>query len=166
MSMFRDFLRGMAYGLGNASAVREAVPQPRQGLLDQLCQQVGWVVDERDGKGGICLLFNGRNGSVQKLRIKDSGDEFVCFACYSDAWIPAPQVDRSIMVYLLSQNLRDAPFGGWGMCEDHQGDVNFHVYYPAPRHALDAPTFKFICEALVIEAAEFDDKLREAGRLR
>src|SRR5205085_2689978 len=44
--------------------------------------------------------------------------------------------------------------GMWGTYVDEKSDVTFHVMYQALGEALDAPTFKFICQSLSSEAAD------------
>ena len=54
----------------------------------------------------------------------------------------------------------------WGIDVDEDDTIWFYVLYQALGAGLDPEALKYICESLVAEAAEFDDRMRKSGLLR
>jgi hypothetical protein len=152
MNFIRDLFGGVVDGLVNGAANhRRAAPTngsaSDHGRIERLCRELGWPVDEREGNV-IRLHFNASDGETRKVRI--SGGE---------------SVPADLLAYLLRRNLDDGGLGMWGIMVNDDDDVTFLNYYMALGDGLDAEALKYICESLTSEAADFDDKLRQAGLL-
>jgi hypothetical protein len=161
MSFMRDFFGGFVDGIVSGAA--NHVINGRSGdygRIEQLCAELGWSVDERDGNA-IKLHF--RSG---KVRISNGNKTLVGFSTHSNAVLPVDRVPADLLAYLLHRNLDDCGMGMWGISvDDDDDDVTFHLYYVALGNGLDAEIFKYICESLIKEVADFDAKLRKGGLL-
>lgn len=164
MSLWRSIFEGFAEGAVTAAAYHAQTRQTSErNRIERLCSELGWSVDERNGKN-ILLHFNDPVVGVRKVRIVDGDDDVVLFTSMSRASIPANQLPPDALAYLLCRNIASSCIGMWGMLiEDHI--VSFHVMYSALGDGLDAPTLKYICQSLASEAADLDDKLRAEGLL-
>jgi hypothetical protein len=169
MNFIRDFFGGVVDGLVNGAANhRRAAPTngsaSDHGRIERLCRELGWPVDEREGNV-IRLHFNASDGEVRKVRITGGDQSLVGFFVPSDAVLPVESVPADLLAYLLRRNLDDGGMGMWGIMVGDDEDVTFLNYYMALGDGLDAEALKYICESLTSEAADFDDKLRQAGLL-
>jgi Putative bacterial sensory transduction regulator len=168
MNFIRDFFGGVVDGLVNGAANMRAAPSNGSASdhrrIERLCRELGWPVDEREGNV-IRLHFNSSDGEVRKVRITGGDKSLVSFFVASDAVLPADRVPADLLGYLLRRNVGDSGIGMWGIMVDDDDDVTFLNYYMALGDGLDAEALKYICESLTSEAADFDDKLRQAGLL-
>lgn len=55
--------------------------------------------------------------------------------------------------------------GAWSIKEASDGNTGFYVTYNALVDGVTTGMFKYICEALIGEIGEFDEKLHDAGVL-
>jgi len=81
------------------------------------------------------------------------------------AIIPAPQVPDNIFAALLVWNSK-LPFGKWQVegSDDHD-KLFFALDYCALSEGVNKGTFKVICEQMLKEVAEFDQRMKKAGVL-
>jgi hypothetical protein len=167
MNFIRDFFGGVVDGLVNGAANHARSGNGRSsdhGRIERLCRELGWPVDEREGNV-IRLHFKASDGEMRKVRITNGDKSLVGFFVPSDAVLPVESVPADLLAYLLRRNLDDGGMGMWGIMVNEDDDVTFLNYYMALGDGLDAEALKYICESLTSEAADFDDKLRQAGLL-
>jgi hypothetical protein len=171
MSVWHDLVQGFTNGfLAAAARQGQAVPYrngagPARGRIDQLCRELGWSVDEREGSV-VHLHFNDPAHGIRKVRIADGDDCVVTFSAHSFAVIPPRKVTGEMLAYLLRRNISGSGLGMWGMYVDERHNVWFNLLYQALGDGLDAEAFKYICQSLATEAADFDGKMREEGLLK
>lgn len=169
MSMWDAFFEGVADACFSIAARNMRALQngndSAHGRIDRLCGDLGWPVDERDGNT-IRLHFTGRNGGIRKVSVMDGDEPIVTLMSSSEAVISASRVPPDVMAYLLRRNLNGSGIGNWAMQLDDEDDVMFALIYQPLGEGLCPESFKFICESLVKEVADFDHKLREARLLR
>jgi hypothetical protein len=170
MSMWREIFEGFTDGFLTAAAHQlRSLPHTNgnahaHGRIDRLCRELGWTVDERDGRT-VRLHFSGRNGGTRKVSVVDGDETIVTFVSHSDAVIPAARVAPDVMAYLLRRNLNESGIGNWAMHVDDEDKVMFALIYQPLGGGIDAQAFKYICESLVNEVADFDGKMRSARLL-
>lgn len=171
MSVWREIVEGFAEGFLTAAAYQSQVVPYHGGAgecgrIDRLCRELGWSVDERSvTENAVYLHFNTRYG-LRRLRIADGEDSIVTFSAHSSAVIAARNVPADVLVYLLHRNVHGSGLGMWAMTVDDRNNVLFHLMYQPFGDGLDSEGFKYICESLINEAVDFDDKLRAAGLRR
>jgi hypothetical protein len=170
MSLLQDLFGDIAEGLvtaftgGQSNGASFGRGSPARGRIENLCTQLAWTVDERDGKG-IKLHFNDPLVKTRKVMIYDGDDPLVVFEVYSYAYLPAREVPQEIMGHLLLRN-NDMGVGAWGALVDDKGDAFFSVKYYALGDGITAQALKYITAALIKETFEFDKKMHAAGLLR
>jgi hypothetical protein len=165
MSMMRDFFGGFVEGIVSGAAKHARNGRSSDdGRIERLLHELGWSLDERDGNA-IKLHFNSSDGDVRKVRISNGDKTIVGFSAHSDAILTADRVPADLLAYLLRRNLDDSGIGTWGISVDDEEEATFHLCYMALGDGLDAQALKFICESLSNEAADFDNKLHQAGLL-
>ncbi len=130
------------------------------GRIDRLCAELGWAVDERAGNA-IRLHFRNSSGGVRVVSVCNGDDDLALFITSSNAIVQT--VPAQVAEHLVTRHL-DIPFGAWSVTQV-SGGVGFALIYKALGDALTAAAFKAICESMVTEAVEFDDRMRAARLL-
>lgn len=163
MSFWTNLIPGLA-GSDGSSTTYQAGDSDR-GRIDRLCRELGWDVDEREGRK-IRLHFKVPGLGVRKVNIVGGDECVVTFHTYCLAAVPADDISPDLLAYLLCRNITDSGIGMWGIDVDDESDVTFHIMYQALGAGLDAAAFDYICKSLCKETADFEGKLRQAGLLR
>lgn len=130
--------------------------------VERLCSELGWSIDGRKGNT-IRLDFNDPVIGKRPVYITDDGDGLIQFKGYSFVIIHPSRIPNEVYAYLLLQN-RALPFGKW-LVEEGNGEVFFALEYYAFEEGVIPPTVKVLCEQIVREAAEFDERMKKAGML-
>jgi hypothetical protein len=170
MSVWRELVEGFTEGFFTAAAHQARALPYRNGAvqapgrIDRLCRELGWTVDEREGSV-IQLHFNDPAGGIRKVRIADGDHCVVTFSAHSLAFISPKKVTGELLAYLLHRNIKGSGLGMWGTYIFEQKTVSFHLVYQALGDGLDAEALKYICQSLVVEAVDFDGKMRQEGLL-
>jgi len=134
------------------------------GRIDRLCQALGWTIDERDGND-IYLCFSDQRGECRHgILIVDGDDELAMIVCQSHVCLPTSRLPPEICGYLLNRN-HTLVLGAWQVKENDQRNAIFTVGYECLAAGLTPPSFKWICEKIVNEVADFDKKMQGAGLL-
>jgi hypothetical protein len=169
MGLFKDMMEGFANGFVSATAnslragSQQGLSSNGPALIERLCQEVGWTVDERTSDG-VVLYFNDPVVRIRKVIVTE-GSKLMLLSTFSGASIPASRVPAEVMGYLLTRNTQMAA-GAWqASVMDNDRNVSFALAYYALVGGLDGATFKIFCEAMVKEAHEFDVKMKAAGLL-
>ena len=170
MNLFGKIVESFASGFMSAVESKQARVlgagngTQERGRIDRLCRELGWALDERDGDT-IRLHFNDPVAGVRKVFISSGDSSLVRFSVFSYAILPEAKVPQEVFGYLLLRN-REVPFGGWQMIPpDDDDEVLFNLKYVAIGGGLTAAAFNAVCDSMVTEAIEFDDKMRSAGFL-
>lgn len=144
-------------GGGTATATRGG------GLLDRLCRENGWGIDEREGDV-IALYFNGDRTTPRRTVLihHAAGENFMVFNCPSRAAF-SHTVPDGLMAAMLMRN-HSVGIGGW-TATVNGGTVTLKLEYTALANAVDAANFKLICSMLVKEVAEIEASLQGKGLL-
>ncbi len=158
--LIQGFTSGFVEGAANYMASSERAVE--RGRIERLCAELGWDVDECDGKS-IRLHFKDPLFGIRKVCINDGDGPVVILAAYSYAIVAASAVPKNLPPSLLMRNAELA-LGAWEAFVDDD-KVFFRVAYCALGNGLDARTFKFICEKLSAEAGAIDQKMQAAGLL-
>jgi hypothetical protein len=162
MGFISELFTSAANGAIN-SAVRGSQGGAR--LIEALCSQNGWSIDERIGKNGIILNFKDPLFGIRPLLVTTSDNsDLVVLSSHSRAQFRPDSVPPQLAYYLLLQN-KNASFHAWQVAENDNGTVGFSVLYSTMANALTAPIFKTICEKMCEEAINLDVKLRQAGMI-
>ena len=135
----------------------------RHGRIERLCGELGWSIDGRD-RDTITLDFNDPVTSRRSVYIASGDESLVLFTTFSMAIVSATDVPDGIPAYLLLQNSKQGA-GMWQMTHDDTS-VYFSLIYRALGDGLNAGALKFICQGMVREAAQFDERMLKAGYLR
>jgi hypothetical protein len=168
MGMFKDVMEGFTNGFLSAAvdSLRNGRSQGNgsngQALVERMCQELGWPIDERDGTT-ILLYFKDPILRVRKVAI-NTGESVIGFTVLSAATLNPRQVSAEIMAYLL---LCNSKLGGsaWQMFESGNGNAGFSVAAYMLMDGMNSAMFKFLCESMAKAAHEFDAKLNSAGLL-
>lgn len=166
MSLWREFFEGVAEGTVNALSRQSETRShhhEQQGQIEQLCDELGWSVDDRSGNS-LYLDFKSRYG-LRRVQVVDGDDSIITFCACSSATLRARDIPVEMLVYLLRRNMTGDCVGMWAIHIDNN-NVSFHVIYQPLRYGIDAEMLKHICQSLIRETVDFDDKLREEGLLR
>jgi hypothetical protein len=171
MGLLKDlaasFVDGFVTG-ARAEILRQQMPGigvPHfQARIENLCQAVGWNVNERNGQE-LVLYFQDEILGKRNLSIVtgDTG-QVALLSVRSAAALPARQLPPEVLAYCLKRN-GTLTTGAWELTEANHGNMTFCLSYCALVEGMDSSTFQFICNSLITEAAEFDKKMRAAGVL-
>src|ERR1700722_6000008 len=161
MGVFTDMVKGF---FGGAAPTNTNGRNGSTNVVERLCTELGWPVDERDGQI-ITLHFKDPIVGIRRVSITcgDTG-KIMMFNVFSLSSIPARQVSVGILAHLLMRN-SEMVTGAWKLSTTDSGTVLFGMSYCALVGGLEAGVFKYVCETLAKEAYAFDDKLRGAGLL-
>jgi len=164
MSLFKDFVEGVASGLASGVSERSHVSSSVN-VVETCCQQLGWSIDERGDDDEFWLHFKDPLLGIRKvlIRIRSNG-AIVSFTVFSAACMPPEEVPISVLGYLLERNGQSFP--AWETVDHDNGEISFAFYYYALAAGLDRTVFKLLCESMINEAYEFDLRLSKAGLLR
>jgi hypothetical protein len=149
---------------GSQAAKPEEPCQGETGRIDHLCRQLGWRVDEREGKS-IRLYFNDPLAKCRKVYIDMGKNQRVWFMVYSFARLPMQRIPVQVLGHLLRQN-SDLGLGAWQVQVDDHHETAFALQYAALGEGLTAAVFKHVCESMIREAITFDGKMLSAGLLK
>ena len=169
MSLFTDFVEGFTSGLASVlteQASRESAGTSHSGgVVEECCRQLGWSIDERLNANEVYLHFNDSLIRIRKVLVSlGNQGATVSFTVFSAVSLPARQVPAEALGYLLKRNGEMCL--AWQMRSRDDGNVSFALSYLAVALGLQHGTFKTICETMVREAHEFDERMNEAGLLR
>ena len=168
MGLFSDMAEGFANGFMSATvdSLRAGLPQGQSSkgpaLVERLCRELGWPVDERQGDA-ILLHFNDPVVGVRKVAIT-CGDKLMSFRVWSVASMSARQIPGEIMGHLLVRNWELA-LSAWHLFDAGNGNAAFALASNTLVAGMDAAMFKYACETMVKEANAFDVKMKAAGLL-
>jgi len=164
MGMFQDMLQHFTNGFVSAAVdtLRNGHASSGPNVIERLCQELGWPVDERDGNT-VLLHFNDPLVQIRKVAIS-TGEKLMGFTVLSAVNMNPRQVSTEIMGYLL---VRNSTLGGsaWQMFEAGNGNAGFSVTACMLIEGMNSAMFKFLCETMVKEAHEFDAKMKAGGLL-
>jgi hypothetical protein len=169
MGWLQDMAKAFADGFASATidSVRAGHPQSQSpldpALVERLCREVGWGVDERLGDT-IVLHFKDSVMGIRKISIY-CGGRIMALRVYSAASISPRQITAEIMAYLLVRN-GELAFPAWQVFEAENGNAGFALASNMLMAGVDGAVFKYACETMVIEANAFDTKMQAAGLLR
>ena len=158
-SMIEGFTNGYAQARGSRGSSGE-----EPGRIDRLCRELGWSIDEREGET-VKLFFKDPLVGRRIVMIHSGDDVLVLFVVYSHAFVPAEKVPNSVAWHLLGRN-NVVAMGKWSADEAKDGDAVFALTYTALGEGLTAAALKYICQKMLGEAGEFDQKMQAAGMLR
>lgn len=168
MGLFKDMMDGFTNGfvsaavdtLHNGSSQGHAASGPI--LVERMCQELGWPVDERDGST-ILLYFKDPIIRIRKIAIT-SGDKVLGFTVCSEAVMNPRQLSAEIMGHLLVRNSKMVGMA-WQIFESGNGNAGFSMAAAMLIGGMNSAMFKYLCETMVKEAIEFDVKMQAAGLL-
>ena len=151
MGLFTNFARGFGGVTGN-------------GQLDQLCREIGWGIDERNGDG-IALYFKGDRVSSRRtvIVIHPNGDQLMSFICKCRAVFSDRTLPDELLPAILIRN-DDLTIGGW-VAKLDGGTISLSLRYTALSAGVDAASFSRICSLLIEEVAEVEANLHRNGLL-
>jgi hypothetical protein len=159
---FQSFVQGLAGGLietwiGGDDDGHEP------GRMVRLCSELEWEIDERDGEK-IKLHFSDSLVGKRKVIISKGDSELAVFYVFSHATVAAGKVPKELLGHLLSQNAK-LSMCAWQTIVDDDGDVMFVLEYCALGEGLSARSMSHICQRMLEEVNEFDQKMSKAGFL-
>jgi hypothetical protein len=164
MSMLKHFVENVASGIASVVTEQWSVSAAAD-MVKTCCQEIGWVINEHINANDVCLYFNDPLAGVRKVWVTIGGQgATVGFTASSLVTIPAEQVPAVALAYLLERNSQRIVT--WQMSTRDNGNVLFQISYVAFVAGLNHGVFKAICEAMILEAQEFDARMRKAGLLR
>lgn len=146
-----------------ASHTQAIVFQPSAGRIERLCRELGWRWEKR-GTDAYTIHFRGPQSHHREIRIEDGDACMVVMTAHSDAVMRNASPD--ILAYLLLKNFKGSGVGMWAMNVDPLKNIWFYLSYLAIGDGLTAASFKFICQSLLDEVDDFDNKMRGSGFLR
>ncbi len=88
----------------------------------------------------------------------------VSFTVASAVTMPAKEIPANVLGYLLERNSHCIV--AWHVSIGDDGSAVFGVNYRALTPGLNPGVFRMLCQMLLQEASEFDDRMRKAGVLQ
>jgi hypothetical protein len=168
MGFFSDLIASSASNALNSlfsssqpSRVTSQASRP-SGPLVEMCNQLGWTVQQFTGKSFILNFADPVVGTRTAYISGSDGGHVVAFSVLSAAVFAPRNMPAELPAYVLSRN-KSGAFHSWTMLEHENGSMSFSVGYTALLAGLDATLFKTICDMLCIEVQSFDTKMRECG---
>jgi hypothetical protein len=132
---------------------------PTAPLIDRLCREVGWAVDQRRGDA-VCLHFTDERFGVRKLMARPSVSDGVQLVVCSNLALEGSGLPRRLFAFLQERNL-SASAGQWRHLPPDGGRTVLYLTFEVPAPLLSAETFRLACESMVTEAQGLDQMLRE-----
>ena len=163
MNLLKDIFEGVTKAVVSGVSERSDAPSPGD-VVDACCRELGWRIDERPAANKICLHFKDPRLGVRRVIVNAGSPEgMIAFTVYSAATLPARLVPADVLGYLLERNGKTLIT--WQIQISGEGNVNFLLDHYAFAAGLRPGLFKWICDALVCEAQDFDDRLHKSGLL-
>jgi hypothetical protein len=163
MSLFKDFVEGVACGFVSAASDRPFVSSADD-VVETCCRQLGWSIDERLGANEVCLHFIDPLVRIRRVVVSVENQESVVgFTVFSAVTLPASRVPGAVLGHLLERNTHI--LAAWQMSVGENNEVAFALTYCALASGLHPGIFKMLCETMIKEAHDFDAKMHEAGLL-
>ena len=164
MSLFKEFVEGVASGFASASSDRSAARSAGD-VVAACCRQLGWSIDERPGADELSLHFNDPLIGIRKVLIGIGGQGTVVgFSVFSAVRIVADKIPASVLSYLLRRNHNLCV--AWRIGVGNGGNAVFALNYCTLASGLDPAVFKMLCNTMVTEAHQFDAKMKHVGLLQ
>ena len=163
MSFLKELIGGVASDVLSAVSERLSFTSATK-LIETCCHELGLTIKERPGAGSIALHLNDPVTGVRVVLVSIvEGGALVSFAATSAVTMPANEIPGSILGYLLERNSHSIV--AWRVSISDDGSAIFGANYRALTPGLNPGVFRMICQALLQEASEFDDRMRKAGLL-
>ncbi len=164
MSFLNELVDGVASDVLSAVTERLSYTAASK-LIETCCQELGWAIDERPSPGRIALHFNDRVTRIRTVLVSiiERG-AMVSFTVASAAIMAAHEIPANVLGYLLERNSHCIV--AWHVSIGDDGSACFAVNYRALTPGLNPGVFRMLCQMLLQEASEFDDRMRKAGVLQ
>ena len=164
MSFLNELVDGVASDVLSAVSERLSYTAASK-LIETCCQQLGWAIDERPSPGRIGLHFNDRVIRIRTVLVSIvEGGTMVSFTVGSAVNMTAKEIPANVLGYMLERN--SGRLVAWHVSIGDDGSAYFAVNYRALTPGLNPGVFKMLCQMLLQEASEFDDRMRKAGVLQ
>ncbi len=164
MSFLNEFVEGVASDVFSAVSERLSYTAASK-LIETCCQELGWAIDERPSAGRVALHFNDPVTRIRKVLVSIvEGGSMVSFTVASAVTMPAKEIPANVLGYLLERN--SARLVAWHVSVGDDGSAVFGINYRALTPGLNPGVFRMLCQMLLQEASEFDDRMRKAGVLQ
>jgi hypothetical protein len=133
-------------------------------LLDRLCRESGWSIDERSGKG-IGLHFKGDHVTPQRTVyvFYEEGKPIMGFNCFCRAEYSDQNLPSDLMAALLVRN-KSVTAGAWQANID-DGTLRFSLQHLTLAAGVNAHLFRTFCTLMVEEVAQVEAIMRRKGML-
>jgi hypothetical protein len=164
MNLFKELVEGVTKGFVASVSERSDDPSAND-VVEACCRELGWSIDERLAANKIGLHFKDPRFGIRRV-IVNAGcrDGMVAFTVFSAAILPAREVPADILGYLLERN--GTLLVTWQIQISEEGNVNFLLDHHAFAAGLRPGFFKGLCDTMVREAQDFDERMHKAGLLR
>jgi len=163
MNLFDELTGLFSNAAGSQHTPTDEYYHGQTGRIDRLCRQLGWSVNERDGKNTE-LHFTDALGKTRLVFIFGDDEPLVTFAVYSFAILPLSKVPEQVLGHLLRQN-SELLQPAWQVGVNENDELLFSLRYCALGEGLTAATLKYLCETMLTEVVTFDIKMHKAGLL-
>lgn len=163
MSFVSELVKGVASDVLSAVSERLSFTSAST-LIETCCQQHGWTINERPGAGKIALHFDDPVTGVRVVLVSivECG-AMISFTATSAVTMPAKEIPGSVLGYLLERNSHSIV--AWRVSISDDGSAIFAANYRALTPGLNPGVFKMICQSLLQEASDFDERMQKAGVL-
>lgn len=168
MGLFKEAVEGFTNGFVSAAVERlrsndgHGVAARGLGRVDQLCNELGWAVNERQADG-VLLHFKDATVGVRKAVIT-CGEKVMTFRVWSAASLLPRLVSGEIMAHLLVRNA-ELTVGSWHAFKDERGNVGFGLVFNHLINGMTAEMFQHICQTMISAGGDLDAKLSALGLL-
>lgn len=132
------------------------------GLLDRLCRELNWTIDDRHGNV-IILNFNGDGITPQRSLIVGyaEGERTMHFSYHPSATFSRHSPPMELLAALLVRN-NDATLCSWTAVSDGNS-LSLKLKSGVLASGVDSAGFSLICQFMLKEAAEVESTLRQKG---